>query len=205
MKCTFHILSYVIAILATITTSIAQNDFPAAFGHLVENRENLWLFTDVLQERGFTWRNLQEDAVQAAFSSMSNHVDEAVAMLPVVLTNDFQRELFLHMPGHAGTNALLRIWDSLLNISETNSVLCPPVLVDSFWCQRTTPLDQYVIFFYDLPVCQSLLIRTRNLLPEGTERRSYLDSVLSGAAATESRAYFIDSGEGLPPFLQGNE
>ena len=32
-----------------------------------------------------------------------------------------------------------------------------------------------------------------------------LDSVLSGAAATESRAYLIDSGEGLPPFLQGNE
>ena len=143
--------------------------------------------------------------MRTAFSSMSNHVDEAVAMLPVVLTNDFQRELFLHMTGHAGTNAFFRVWDGLLGIAETNAVLCPPTLIDNYWSQGTTPLDQYVIFFYDLPVCQSLLMRTRNLLPEGTERRSYLDSVLSGAAATESRAYLIDSGEGLPPFaIEGN-
>ena len=179
--------------------------FRPLFDSIISNHREMRLFAGDIHEWGFYDDVVAKGQMQTAFAALSNHVEEAVAMLPTVLTNDLQREVFLHMTGYAGTNAFFQVWDGLLDIAETNAVLCPPILIDDYWGQGTTPLDQYVIFFYELPVCQSLLMRTRNLIPEGTERRSYLDTVLSGAAATESRAYLIDSGEGLPPFLQGNE
>ena len=134
--------------------------------------------------------------------SMSNNVEEAVIMLPTVLTNEVQRNAFLTMAGHAGTNVFLRVWDELLDIAETNAVAVPPATIDSFCTAGTTPLDCYVVFFHEIPEIHLLLERTRDLFPSNSQRWVWYDRTQSGAVESEMRTYLIDSGEGLPWFAQ---
>lgn len=175
--------------------SISTNS--AEFG-LFENSVREW----GLENGSWTRNPGQSGIVFSAISAMSNHVEEAVSMIPDVVTNGTQREIFFHMAGYAGTNAFLRIWDGCLSLCETNPAACPRSVIEGFWNASTTPLEYYAIFFHDLPVCRSLLTRTRDLFPPNVPRHSFFGEVLSGAKKAELGDYLRDSGEGLPWFVQ---
>ena len=199
-----------ISLLLCLFVFLLKADEPAVFRPMFETfMEHRWYvraFPDApFIPEVFSNAVVKIPQIMETIQAMSNHVDEAVAMLPTVLTNDLQREVFFDMAGYAGTNAFFRVWEGLLDIAETNAVICPATLVDTYWDQGTTPLDQYVIFFYNIPISQTLLTRTRNLFPEESDRKTFLNNVISGQEAVESRAYYIDSGLGLPAYLQDND
>lgn len=201
------IVFFVVIWTSFLASANEATSFRSLFLSISTNSLEFGLGEESVQEWGLengSWtRNPEQSGIMlAAISAMSNHVEAAVSMIPEVVTNGIQRELFLHMAGYAGTNAFLCIWDGCLNICETNPVSCPPSIIEGFWNAPTTPLEHYSIFYHNLPICQSLLTRTRDLFPTNAPNYSFFGEVLSGAKETELRDYLIGSGEGLPWFAQ---
>lgn len=188
--------------LFALTNIKADSIFQPLFNSVVENRLYSRFLMDGPGNWSFQLDTASTDPVFQTLVAMSNHVDEAVAMLPTVLTNDLRREIFFKMSGYAGTNVLFRVWDGLLDIAETNSTLCSASYVEWFWAAPTTPLEDYVLFRYNLPESQNLLTRTRNLFPTGSESYLFLNGVLSGDERSSKISFLNDSGEALPPFAQ---
>ncbi len=176
--------------------------FAAHFNAIVDDRLYIRFFQDGPYCSDIYTRKAGAERMLTAFASMSNNVDEAVSMLPIVLTNDVRRNAFLTMAGHSGTNVFLRVWDGLLDIAETNGVAVSPETVDDYCLGVATPLDCYVVFFHAVPEVHGLLERTRDLFPSNSQKRAWYDRTLSGAVEAEFRDYLIDSGEGLPWFAQ---
>lgn len=202
----------VIAILALVLMSASGfADEPMGFRPLfmciATNSAEFGIYENSIREWGLengSWGRdpEQSEMVRSTISAMSNCVEQAVSMIPEIITNGLHREIFLHMSGYAGTNVFFRIWDELLDISETNSSAFTPAMVDEFRSAATTPLYEYVTFHYDLPVCQTLLSRTRDLFPTNDPRHSFLVDVISGEEKRRSVDYYLDSGEGLPVFAE---
>lgn len=198
-----------LAILVASFCAIADDppDFRTRFLRVATNAVEFGLYEANIREWGLengSWtRNAEQgEIVFSVLSDMSNRVDEAVSMISEVVTNGVQKEILLHMAGHAGTNAFLRVWDGLLDIAETNIVAVSPETVDDYCLASTTPLDCYVVFFHDEPSVHTLLERTRDLFPSNSQKRGWYDRALSGEVESEMRTYLIDSGEGLPWFAQ---
>ena len=179
-----------------------ETNFTAHFESVVERRLDVDFFQDG-PYFPFVYSGTDDaNRMLETIHSMSNHLDEALSMLPIVLTNDVRRNAFLTMAGHAGTNVFLRVWDGLLDIAETNGVAVSPETVDDYCLAATTPLDCYIVFFHAVPEVHGLLERTRDLFPSNSQKRAWYDRTLSGAVEAEFRDYLIDSGEGLPWFAQ---
>ena len=196
-------LAFLFFVAMTISVSAENNDGIAShFTEIVDDRLDIRFFQDGPYCPDIYARGGDATRMLEAFSSMSNNVEEALSMLPTVLTNDIQRNAFLTMSAHSGTNVFLRVWDKLLDVAETNVVIVPPATVDSFCLAGTTPLDCYVVFFYADPQVHVLLERTRDLFPSNSQKRGWYDRTLSGEVESEMRTYLIDSGEGLPWFAQ---
>lgn len=188
--------------LLLVLPLLAQADeaptFGVAFGHVLEHRLHVGFFQDAPYDPADYPFSNATAPMWNAIGAMSNHVEEAIAMIPSVVTNDLQRDLFLHMAGHAGTNAFLRVWEGLLDIAETNPIVVLPELVDSFNSGATTPMEGYVVFHYDMPEIQSLLVRTRNLFSTNSAARVRYDETISGATREAALSYAAESGAGLP-------
>lgn len=198
---------FAIALLTSWTIAEGPSDFRSRFLSVATNDVEFGMGEASIREWGlengsWTRDSTKSQIISSVISSMSNQVDEAVSMIPEVITNGLQRELFFHMAGHAGTNVFLRVWDDLLDIAETNAVAIPPATIDSFCTAGTTPLDCYVVFFHEISEIHLLLERTRDLFPSNSQRRVWYERTLSGAVESEMRTYLIDSGEGLPWFAQ---
>lgn len=194
-----------ITILPFLAQAGGEATFQPLFDSVVENRLYPTILRDAPGDWLFQLDTASTNQMCQALAALSNHVDEAVAMLPTVLTNDVRREVFFKMSGYAGTNVLFQVWNGLLEIAETNAVLCPATYVEWFWDAPTTPLEDYVLFRYDLPISQSLLARTRNLFSSGSDSYRFLNGVLSGDERSRKIEFLTDSGETLPPFLRDNE
>ena len=202
----------VIAIFTLILTSVSafadeSMVFRPLFMRIATNSAEFGMYENSIREWGLengSWRRNpeQSEMVRSTISAMSNCIEQAVCMIPEVITNGLCREIFLHMSGYAGTNVFFRIWDELLDISETNSSAFTPAMIDDFWSGATTPLYEYVTFHYDLPVCQTLLSRTRDLFPTNDPRHSFLVNVISGEEKRRSIDYYLNSGEELPVFAE---
>ena len=65
----------------------SPSGFSPVFDALIENHEDLELFSGVIREWGFYDDIVAKGQMQTAFSALSNYVDEAVSMLPTVLTD----------------------------------------------------------------------------------------------------------------------
>ena len=194
-----------VLVLSLMTSMSAESVFQPQFDSIIENQLYARLLSDGPGDWGFQLDTASTNQMIQALVAMSNHVDEAVAMLPTVLTNDLRREVFFNMAGYAGTNTLFQLWNGLLDIAETNATLCPASNVEWFWAASTTPLEDYVVFNYNISISQSLLTRTRNLFSPASDAYQFLNTVLSGEERERKRAYLIDSGERLPPFaIEGN-
>lgn len=179
-----------------------ETNFTAHFNSVVERRLDVDFFQDG-PYFPFVYSGTDDaNRMLETIHSMSNHLDEALTMLPIVLTNDCRRNAFLTMAGHAGTNAFFRVWNELLDIAETNGVTVSPEMVDDYCLAASTPLDCYIVFFHAVPEVHGLLERTRDLFPSNSQRRAWYDRTLSGEVESEIRTYLIDSGEGLPWFAQ---
>ena len=187
---------------APLGRALETSRFLRQFDGIVGDRLDLRFFHDGPYCPDIYSRKAGEERMLTAFSSMSNNVDEAVSMIPSVLTNDVRRNAFLSMAGHSGTNVFFRVWEALLDIAETNAVAASPALIDDFRCAATTPLYEYATFHFDLPVCQVLLARTRDLFSTNDPRHLFLVDVISGEEKRRSTEYYLTSGEGLPWFAQ---
>lgn len=192
----------ILLLLPVMGLSDDTPSFDELFSNVVNRRLDLCFFQDAPYNPSDYQLTTTNAPVWAAISVMSNRVGDAVAHLPSILTNDLQRDAFLLMAGHAGTNAFFQVWNGLLDIAETNNVAVSPETIDSFCLAATTPLDCYVVFFHAEPSVHSLLERTRDLFPTNSEKRTWYDRTLSGAVETELRTYLMDSGTGLPWFAQ---
>ena len=194
----------ILVLFSTVLPLLADSNsvFEAQFDGIVGDRLDLRFFHDGPYCPDIYSRKAGAERMLTAFSSMSNNVDEAVSMIPSVLTNDVRRNAFLSMAGHSGTNVFFRVWEALLDIAETNAVAASPALIDDFRCAATTPLYEYATFHFDLPVCQVLLARTRDLFSTNDPRHIFLVDVISGEEKRRSTEYYLTSGEGLPWFAQ---
>ena len=199
-------ISLLLCLFVFLLKADEPSDFRPMFETFMEHRWYVRAFPDApFIPQVFSNAVVRIPQVMETIQAMSNHVDEAVAMLPTVLTNDLQREVFFNMAGYAGTNTLFQVWNGLLDIAETNATLCPASNVEWFWTASTTPLEDYVVFKYDMAISQTLLTRTRNLFSPESNAYQFLNTVLSGEERERKSAYLIDSGEGLPPFaIEGN-
>ena len=191
----------IVLFLATIISSKAEKEAPfrLLFDAVVEERLDLAFFHDCPYAPSLYLRTPANAQMWNAIDSMSNHVDDAVLILPYIVTNDLRRNIFLNMAGHAGTNAFLRVWDGVLDMAETNALAVSPQQIDDFNSAAASPLENYPVFFYDLPMVQSLLTRTRNLFPSQSEEWDWYNKTLTGVTKAEFLIYAEESGEGLPP------
>lgn len=194
----------ILMLFATVLPLTADSNtaFKVQFDGIIEDRLDVRFFQDGPYCPDIYSRKSGAERMLAAFSSMSNSMDEAVSMIPSVLTNDVRRKAFLSMAGHSGTNVFFRVWAALLDIAETNAVAASPALIDDFRCAATTPLYEYATFHFDLPVCQVLLARTRDLFPTNDPRHLFLVDVISGEEKRRSIEYYLTTGEGLPWFVR---
>ena len=187
--------------LTTLIPAKAENEAPfrLLFDAVVEERLDLDFFHDCPYAPSLYVRTPANAQMWNAIDSMSNHVGDAVSILPDIVTNDLRRNIFLNMAGHAGTNAFLRVWEGLLDIAETNAITVSPQQIDDFNSAAASPLENFPVFFYDIPTVQSLLTRTRNLFPSQSEEWDWYNKTITGVTKAEFLLYAEESGEGLPP------
>ena len=176
----------------------AEMAFGMVFDDIIEHRHDIGFFHDAPYNPTDYSSSNTNTPMWNAISAISNHVDEAIAMVPSFATNALRRDVFLHMAGHAGTNAFLHVWECLIDIAETNSAIVSPEEIDRFRSGVTTPLEGYAVFHYDAPTIRSLLVRTRNLFPTNGVMWMRYEEILSGSAKAETLTYADESGSGLP-------
>lgn len=136
---------------------------------------------DFVENSGFPRLVVTQEVFQSSVRCFSSNAVYLLEDAPYFLTNRENRTVLTVLNGHLETNAFLTVWSSLLSVSETNSTLCPAIVVHD----AATPIHSPHAYFaernYALPIVSNLSFRTRSLFPEHTNEYGFWSDVLSGS------------------------
>ena len=127
-------------------------------------------------------------------AAMSNDWSSLVADWDYYWTNETMRLIIPNIVGFAGTNALLGVWDGLIDICQVDTNRCSAAFIREVYEAATTPLYRYAFINSDKPGVSNLFIRTMNLFPTNDNQiADYFQSVFDSDSREERR--FLDNWE----------
>ena len=178
MKVTFL---RVVIILAPFHGLFASQDVRDAISMLETYcSTSIWGDASTIMEWGVPESEYSDGPFLSASEAISNNWCEMLSDWDFYATNETARMLLERVMCHSGTNAYIGIWCGLLDINAANENKCPPETIFKFAFPSSSPLYQYPILNYDVPIISNCLYRTSLLFTNDANYSCLFSNVISG-------------------------